>query len=161
MWHSTIPHGGHKTSCVHLQRTIPAGLVDCWHSLVEGLAVLVDPHLSTLPPLPDSVQFFPNCTWPWGLREGLVCIGWGKSQLDEVPLMQPWGSYYLYWMKACQGGYFRLIHIPAGNPSPKLCKQPNTLTGSLGQSLGNCTLVCSWDFRRRGWMLFTSPGKDF
>lgn len=54
----------------------------------RGWGLLLDLYLSTQPTLPDGcMQFCPNGTWPWGLREGLGYIGWEKSKQDAVSLM--------------------------------------------------------------------------
>lgn len=46
-------------------------------------------------------------------------------------------------------------HTPVSNPSPRLCK------GAKGELWWNHALVYYWDLRKREYVAYVSPGRNF
>lgn len=94
------------------KKIVPAGLVDCFHPLVEGLGGSWDPYLSFWPSLPLVVC---NCL----NRRSWETLGRG------APSLSLWGNPHSCWANTFQeqpaGG--RSTHTPVSNPLSLPCKK--------------------------------------
>lgn len=118
-----------KFVCIHLQKITIAGLVVCWHSLIEGQGagrwILPDP-LASLPVFYSSTLIASKFSV---LGKGLVHIDWGRLRGGISVLL--WESCYPWWVKiaAVQLLWWAVLLLSVA-AHPCSVFKPRKLTGS-------------------------------
>lgn len=126
-------------------KVLTAGLVDCWHSLPEGVGATGAPPECPATPLEPHVSC-PICMGLWGLKEGLESVDSGRQGEGGSSIWLQ-GSHH-HWVKSPQCVCFGVSHVLISNPSPMCIRIHKVYWFPRVNSDGIVLWFCHWNLER-------------